>query len=493
MSAGYWTLVALLGAGAVPLAGLLRRSRLGRRALVTADRPTTAGPDDPLLDWVAELRGPTGGIDGGTPVRRELPALPARHVARRTALARPAGALAAPSPPAAGPTSVAGRPIGSPRPPGRRDPRRPAGPVGPPTATAPVQRRPEASTNPSRQAGAGWRRVEAVVVAAPRRTLLLAGLAGAGSGVLLGGPVAGVALAGYGWLGARALVRRQAARRADRLRRERLDQLCGLAADLRAGLPVLVAADRLGLTAAGQTADTPLRARTGAGGGPASAPAGEVLPVASALPLAGGPAAESGQLARNRVGPGAGGPLRPASGGSEPVPSRPVPSAPARPVNGSELASIVDVPGDPGSCVPVGEPAEVEWRRDGPGRRRSRSGVQPGEPDRLLRLALAAVRLADRTGAPLAELVERIEADARSTDRGLAAATAQAAGARATAWLLAALPLGGVGLGYGIGVDPVAVLLHTPIGGACAVAAIVLQITGLLWTERLGGMPGRAG
>ncbi|SCG59281.1 tight adherence protein B [Micromonospora humi] len=111
---------------------------------------------------------------------------------------------------------------------------------------------------------------------------------------------------------------------------------------------------------------------------------------------------------------------------------------------------------------------------------------------RIARLCRAAVRLADRTGAPLADLLERIEADARAADRGLAAAAAQAAGARATAWLLAALPLGGIGLGYAIGVDPVAVLLHTPVGGGSAVAAVVLQIGGLLWAERLGAGPRQA-
>ncbi|GAB3067768.1 type II secretion system F family protein [Micromonospora schwarzwaldensis] len=111
---------------------------------------------------------------------------------------------------------------------------------------------------------------------------------------------------------------------------------------------------------------------------------------------------------------------------------------------------------------------------------------------RIARLARAAVRLADRTGAPLADLLERIEADARAADRGLAAAAAQAAGARATAWLLAALPLGGIGLGYAIGVDPVAVLLHTPVGGGSALGAVVLQVGGLLWAERLGAGPGRA-
>lgn len=113
-------------------------------------------------------------------------------------------------------------------------------------------------------------------------------------------------------------------------------------------------------------------------------------------------------------------------------------------------------------------------------------------PRRIGRMARAAVRLADRTGAPLAELLERVEADARAADRGLAAAAAQAAGARATAWLLAALPVGGIGLGYAIGVDPVAVLLHTAVGGASAIAAVALQVGGLLWAERLGTAPGRA-
>lgn len=108
-----------------------------------------------------------------------------------------------------------------------------------------------------------------------------------------------------------------------------------------------------------------------------------------------------------------------------------------------------------------------------------------GSGDRLADLASAARRLADRTGAPLADLLDRIEADARAADRARAAAAAQAAGARATAMLLAALPAAGIGLGYGMGADPLEVLLRTPLGGACAVAAMVLQIGGLAWSQRL--------
>jgi tight adherence protein B len=112
-----------------------------------------------------------------------------------------------------------------------------------------------------------------------------------------------------------------------------------------------------------------------------------------------------------------------------------------------------------------------------------------GGADRLTELTGAACRLADETGAPLADLLDRIEADARAADRARAAATAQAAGARVTALLLAALPVAGIGLGYGLGVDPLAVLLHTPLGAGCAVTAIVLQIAGLAWSQRLGVEP----
>ncbi|MFI5839627.1 type II secretion system F family protein [Catenuloplanes sp. NPDC051500] len=104
---------------------------------------------------------------------------------------------------------------------------------------------------------------------------------------------------------------------------------------------------------------------------------------------------------------------------------------------------------------------------------------------RIGRLTTAAWRLAERTGAPLADLVERIESDTRALARGEAAAAAEAAGARATAWLLAGLPAGGLVLGVFMGVDPLHVLLHTPVGAACATGAVLLQSAGLAWANRL--------
>ncbi|WP_193786349.1 hypothetical protein [Actinoplanes friuliensis] len=116
--------------------------------------------------------------------------------------------------------------------------------------------------------------------------------------------------------------------------------------------------------------------------------------------------------------------------------------------------------------------------------------AQPSD-QRLADLTAAVWRLAESTGAPAADLVERIEADARAAERSRAAAAAQAAGAQATAVLLAALPLGGIGLGYSVGVDPLQVLLHTPLGAACAAGAVVLQVAGLLWADRLTTGPDR--
>ncbi|MDG4778701.1 hypothetical protein O7614_03445 [Micromonospora sp. WMMD961] len=262
-------------------------------------------------------------------------------------------------------------PAGPTRPPARRDPRRPAGTARPestnPEAGSTIVEARGDVEHGDQQAADTMISGSSIVprartVRPTARVLPLAGLLGGGVGAVIGGPVAAVALASYGALAVRAVLRWRTNRRSEQVRRRGLDQLCGFAADLRAGLPV---------------------------------------------------------------------------------------------------------------------PPTLDVAVEG--------------PDRLRQLTSAAVRLADRTGAPLAELVERIEADARATDRGLAAAAAQAAGARATAWLLAALPVGGIGLGYGIGVDPVAVLLHSRVGGACAVLAVALQVVGLLWAERLSAAPGRTG
>jgi tight adherence protein B len=97
----------------------------------------------------------------------------------------------------------------------------------------------------------------------------------------------------------------------------------------------------------------------------------------------------------------------------------------------------------------------------------------------------AAYRISEALGAPLADVIDRVDADVRATRRARATVEAQTAGARATSTLLAGLPVAGLGLGAGMGADPVHLLLHTPVGGACALAAVACQCAGLGWIGRL--------
>jgi tight adherence protein B len=105
----------------------------------------------------------------------------------------------------------------------------------------------------------------------------------------------------------------------------------------------------------------------------------------------------------------------------------------------------------------------------------------------LGRLA-AAWQVAEAAGAPLGDVLERLDAEVRSAERARALAAAQAASSQVTAVLLGALPVAGVALGYGMGADPLAVLLETPVGAACAITAVVLQLAGLGWTRRLAAI-----
>jgi tight adherence protein B len=105
--------------------------------------------------------------------------------------------------------------------------------------------------------------------------------------------------------------------------------------------------------------------------------------------------------------------------------------------------------------------------------------------DRSLRRLTAAWQLSEQLGAPLADLLDRVESDLRAADRTRSNVAAQTAGARATTWVLAALPVAGIGLGYAMGVDPTRSLLHTPFGAACVATALVLQCAGLAWVSWL--------
>ncbi|MGV9242654.1 type II secretion system F family protein [Streptomyces sp. NPDC003710] len=108
---------------------------------------------------------------------------------------------------------------------------------------------------------------------------------------------------------------------------------------------------------------------------------------------------------------------------------------------------------------------------------------QPGA-DGLSGLA-ACWRVAVDRGAGLAAGLDRLEAALRAERDQRADLSAQLAGARSTAVLLAGLPVLGLLLGTALGAHPLHVLLHTGAGLACLATGGVLEGAGLWWALRI--------
>ncbi|MFI2372038.1 type II secretion system F family protein [Streptomyces sp. NPDC018833] len=108
---------------------------------------------------------------------------------------------------------------------------------------------------------------------------------------------------------------------------------------------------------------------------------------------------------------------------------------------------------------------------------------QPGA-EGLAGLA-ACWRVAVDSGAGLAAGLDRLEAALRAERDQREDLASQLAGAWSTVMLLALLPVAGLGMGWALGADPLAVLFHTSGGIACLVAGGLLEAAGLFWAGRI--------
>ncbi|BAS10810.1 hypothetical protein AHiyo4_42320 [Arthrobacter sp. Hiyo4] len=105
----------------------------------------------------------------------------------------------------------------------------------------------------------------------------------------------------------------------------------------------------------------------------------------------------------------------------------------------------------------------------------------------------ACFDIAEASGCPLADVLARFAAQLEVEDDAEAARQTALAGPKATVGLLTWLPLMGLGLGIALGVDPLAILIGTPLGLAALAAGVGLTIAGRIWSARLVGAAAGAG
>lgn len=111
--------------------------------------------------------------------------------------------------------------------------------------------------------------------------------------------------------------------------------------------------------------------------------------------------------------------------------------------------------------------------------------VHSGASDHSWHRIAVAWQTSDRYGLPLAELLGSVRADLLARKAFVERTQAGMAGPRATASVLAGLPLLGIALGQATGARPLSTLLGGGIGGILLVIGTGLIAAGMVWSERI--------
>jgi tight adherence protein B len=105
--------------------------------------------------------------------------------------------------------------------------------------------------------------------------------------------------------------------------------------------------------------------------------------------------------------------------------------------------------------------------------------------DRTWRQVACAWRVAETSGAPMADCLHSLVSALRAADEARRDVQVALSGPRATANVVLALPPVGLLFSAGLGFDTGAVLVGTPIGWACVVVAGCLVVVARRWNARL--------
>lgn len=102
-----------------------------------------------------------------------------------------------------------------------------------------------------------------------------------------------------------------------------------------------------------------------------------------------------------------------------------------------------------------------------------------------LRLLAAAWTVSRRTGGGLGAATRRVAEAVRREQATRGVVASELASARATARLMAGLPVVALLMGSGAGADPWSFLLRSPAGLVCLAAGLATGMAGLWWIEQL--------
>ncbi|MFF3228704.1 hypothetical protein ACFYV7_38325 [Nocardia suismassiliense] len=141
------------------------------------------------------------------------------------------------------------------------------------------------------------------------------------------------------------------------------------------------------------------------------------------------------------------------------------------------------------ACEARGEAAEAFAVSAGRSRLGGSAAAGLRQPDSIVAVELSRIadawQVAEQHGLALAELLSAARTDLVGRIRFHGRTTAALAGARATATVLAALPLLGLGLGQLMGAAPLHVLFASSAGTVLLPLGAALACAGLLWTDAI--------
>lgn len=98
---------------------------------------------------------------------------------------------------------------------------------------------------------------------------------------------------------------------------------------------------------------------------------------------------------------------------------------------------------------------------------------------------VVACRLGQTSGAPLADVLDECAEGIIESGEAVSARDVAMAGPETSAYMLAYLPLVGLGFGYLIGADPIAFFTGSLMGKVVLVVGVGIELAGVVWTRKL--------